>query len=119
MARKKDVTPPAEAPAPAADGTEELDPIAALAAVQDMGLPWADMRDKLKDVIVSVANGSVRATAAQAGMLKYIVEQAKHDMASEDITLGVVILPTQGAAATLQVSERAKKRALEAINGKA
>lgn len=95
------------------------DPIAKLEMVRELGLPWAEMRKRLQDVIESVANGSVRATSAQVGMLKYIIEQAKQDAAGEDMALGVVILPTQGSAATLELSPAAKKRALEAIRAKA
>jgi hypothetical protein len=106
----------AKAAEPPADDTP--DPIAQLELARELGLPWAEMRNKLKDVIESVANGSVRASAAQVTMLKYIIEQAKADVASNELTLGVVLLPTQGKAATLELDKAAKRRAQEAINAK-
>lgn len=105
----------APTPLPAAEDAEELDPIAALAAAADLGLPWAQMRDKLQDVILSVANGTVRATAAQVSMLKYIVEQAKADASSSERILGVVLLPTQDTGANMRLQPAMRKRAEERL----
>ena len=99
-------TPPGREP-PAAE-----DLLAELLTANEGGIPWSAMRDKLTDVMASVANGTVRATAAQVSMLKYIVEQAK-DQGTTDKVLNVVLLPVQGAGATLRFEELARLQVAE------
>lgn len=101
-------TPPSsEAPPP-----DETDFITELLTAKEQGIPWSKLRDKLSDVVKSVADGSVRATAAQVSMLKYIMEEAK-GQGETDKVVNVVLLPVQGAGATLRFEELARLRVAE------
>lgn len=91
------------APEPTA-GEQADDAIAELLAANESGIPWGQLRDKLTDVIGAVATGKTRATAAQVSMLKYIVEQAKEAGANAAVQ-NVILLPTQGAGASLRLDE--------------
>lgn len=95
---------------------DALDPVAALAAAAELGLPWAEMRDSLQTVIQSIAKGTVKASTAQVAMLKYIVEQAKETALGQEASLGVVLLPVQGAGATMQLDPVQRKKAMETLN---
>jgi hypothetical protein len=89
----------------------------ALSTAADAGIPWAQLRDDLTAVIRSVAKGDVRATAAQVSMLKHVIAEAKAEEAGgSDKARNVVILPTQGAGATLTFEQaaRAQVAAIEA-----
>ena len=105
--------PGEEAPPDTGLGTQ-LD---ALSTAAEAGIPWAQLRDDLTAVIRSVAKGEVRATAAQVSMLKHVIAEAKAEEAGgSDKARNVVILPTQGAGATLTFEQvaRAQVKALEA-----
>lgn len=87
-------------------------PVAPLAGLENLpllaegGLPWRMMRDALKDVIVSVASGTVKATASQVAMLKEIIKKAEEQAAEEDEVRYVVVLPTQGSGAEMRIDEQ-------------
>lgn len=91
---------PAEpAEAPAADSV-----IGELFQAREKGIPWSQMQSKLSDVIESVANGTVRATAAQVSMLKFIIAEAKADAAAAEANARyVLILPTQGIGPAMRI----------------
>lgn len=91
---------------------EAPDFIAELLVAKEQGIPWSALRDKLSDVVESVAKGTTRATAAQVSMLKYILEEAK-SQGDTDKTVNVVLLPVQGAGATLRFEELARLQVAE------
>ena len=100
--------------APLSDPAPEEGPdfIADLLTAKEQGIPWSALRDKLSAVVESVAKGEVRATAAQVSMLKYILEEAKNT-GETDKALNVVLLPVQGAGATLRFEELARLQVAE------
>lgn len=61
---------------------------------------WKALADSLNDTIVGVANGSIKATAAQGSMLKHIMDRAygRVSKSQEDKQgpMGIVILPSIG-----------------------
>lgn len=113
--------PPGEVPPEPAE--PESDPLSTqldvLSAAGDAGIPWAQLRDDLTNVIRGVAKGDVRATAAQVSMLKHVLAEAKAaDAGERDNTRNVVLLPVQGAGASLTFEQaaRAQVKALEGGN---
>jgi hypothetical protein len=96
---------PSEQPLGGETETDKL--LADLLTAKEQGIPWSQLRDKLSAVVESVASGTVRATAAQVSMLKFVVEQAKIEGGTEKV-LNVVLLPTQGVGATLRFEEMAR-----------
>lgn len=76
-----------------------------LFAETDKGIPWKQLRSKLTDVIRSVADGTVRATAAQNSMLQFIIKKAEEEAADEDEVSNVIVLPTQGSNQTFTIDK--------------
>lgn len=126
MARKKKEAPVFDlAPEPAPEPQPEPAPVddafeaqlGVLMAAEQAGIPWSELRNSLTDVIRAVANGTVRATAAQVSMIKHVIEQAKTaEQDGKAQVRNVVLLPVQGAGANLTFAEAARARvaALEA-----
>ena len=68
---------------------------------------WKQLAESLNPVIRSVADGSVKATAAQGSLLKHIMDRAygRVSKSQEDSQgpLGIVVLPTLGEESTTHV----------------
>jgi len=75
-------------------------------AATEGGIPWTELRDKLADTIRSVANGTVKASAAQVSMLKFVIEQAEKQAAQDDATSNVIVLPTQGEWGETRIDDK-------------
>lgn len=75
---------------------------------------WRALADSLADVVKSIASGETEATAAQASMLKHIMDRAygRVSKSQEDKQgpIGIVILPTIHSG----MDARVCKRCLEA-----
>jgi hypothetical protein len=101
----------------APDAAQKYDPISSLMDAKEIGIPWTKLYGRLADVIESLANGSVKASAAQVSMLKEVIKEAKAEMAKEASgATHVVLLPTLGSGADVHLDPqwRARIAALEA-----
>jgi hypothetical protein len=89
----------------------ELDELAyVLQAGEDGSIPWGELRSKLASVIQSVANGQVKASAAQVSMLKFVIERAEKQASDDDTSSNVIVLPTQGTEGHLRIDDRWRKQ---------
>lgn len=92
----------------------KADPISSLIDAKEIGIPWSKLYGRLADVIESIANGTVKASAAQVSMLKEVIKEAKAEQAKDaENVQRVVLLPTQGTAAELQLDPHWRARFAE------
>lgn len=85
----------------------QLGDIGQLAAAAKTDDEWKKLALQLQPVIVGIADGTVKATAAQASIVKHIMDRAfgKVTKSQEDAKgpIGVVVLPTLSDKSTMLI----------------
>ena len=69
------------------------------------GIPWAQLRSELTDVIKSIASGTTQARAAQVQAIQLIIKKAEDEAKEQEVVHSVIILPTQGVGAEMVIDE--------------
>lgn len=80
------------------------------------GIPWTELKNKLTNVIQSIASGKTQARAAQIQAIQLIIKKAEEEAKESEVVHNVLILPTRGTDATMKVDDEwiAKIMAMEA-----
>jgi hypothetical protein len=90
---------------------KSVDALEGLIAVGEIGaIPWKDMKADLAKVILSIAKGEVKASAAQLQSIRMIIEKADAAVEDEDEVRGVVILPVIGSGSDMTLDPAWLKR---------
>lgn len=79
------------------------------------GIPWQKLKDKLTNVIQSIASGKTQARAAQIQAIQLIIKKAEEEAKESEVVHNVLILPTRGTDAGMKVDDEwiAKIMAME------
>lgn len=105
-----------DAPAPTEQSVSALEGL--LDASEAGIIPWEILKAELTNTIRSIAKGETKASPAQLGAIKMILEKANEAAQADDEIRGVVILPVQGSGADMKIDDDWLKRmrALEERN---
>lgn len=101
---------PLNAPMPTTVLGDVLGNLSSLAATAKSEDDWKQLADQLQPTIVEIAKGTIKASASQTAIIKHILDRAYGRVVAaqseKQMPIGVVILPTLGDRANMQLCPR-------------
>lgn len=74
------------------------------------GIPWKQLKSELTAIIKSIASGQTQARASQIQAIRLIIEKAEAESKDDAVVHSVIVLPTQGSGADMEIDAEWMRR---------